>query len=153
LSGRVRRVFPTADTVTRMVPVEVALTGAAVRQLKPGFLARVSFQLGGRENVLLVPSSAVVGPNGARAVFIVRGDRAERRPVRIGQSSGERVEILEGLAAGDMVVVAGADDLREGGTVRVVRPVGEGAVRPTAVSGTAGTPARPQTTPRTGAPR
>jgi hypothetical protein len=66
--------------------------------------------------------------------------------------------VLEGLAAGDTVVVAGTDDLRDGGTVRVVRPVGEGAARPTAVSG-AGTPARPQTAapqqqaPRTGTPR
>jgi membrane fusion protein (multidrug efflux system) len=153
IAGRVRRVFPTADTVTRMVPVEVALTGPTVRRLKPGFLARVSFELGARANVLLVPSGAVVGPNGARAVFAVRGDRAERRPVRIGESSGERVEILEGLAAGDTVVVAGADELRDGATVRVVRPVGEGANRPTPVGGTASAAARPQTAPRTGAPR
>jgi membrane fusion protein (multidrug efflux system) len=155
ITGRVRRVFPTADTVTRMVPVEVALTGVAVRRLKPGFLARVTFELGARGDVLLVPARAVVGPNGARAVFAVRGDRVERKPVRIGETSGARVEVLEGLAAGDTVVVAGTDDLRDGGTVRVVRPVGEGASRPTAVTGTPGTPGtspRPQPSPRTGTP-
>jgi membrane fusion protein (multidrug efflux system) len=88
-------------------------------------------------------------------VFAVRGDRVERKPVRIGETSGARVEVLEGLAAGDTVVVAGTDDLRDGGTVRVVRPVGEGASRPTAVTGTSGTPGtspRPQPSPRTGTP-
>ena len=150
LTGRVRRVFPTADTVTRMVPVEVALTGATVRRLKPGFLARVTFRLGARGDVLMIPSRAVVGPNGARAVFVLKGERAERRPVRIGQTSGTQVEVLEGLVAGDTVVAAGADQLRDGGTVRVVRPVGEGASRPTPVTAppAAGTP----TPPRTGTP-
>jgi RND family efflux transporter MFP subunit len=124
--GTVRRVFPAADTTTRMVPVEVALAGAAVRQLKPGFMARVTFQLGERPSVLLAPARAVVGPANSRAVFVVRGDRVERRGVRVGQTSGGRVEVLEGLAAGDSVVVAGMEVVRDGGQVRVVRPVGEG---------------------------
>jgi len=137
--GTVRRVFPAADTATRMVPVEVALSGAAVRQLKPGFMARVTFQLGERPGVLLVPQRAVVGPVDARAVFVVRGAKAERRPVRLGQTSGGRAEVLDGLAAGDSVVVAGADQVRDGGTVRIVAPVGEGAPPPAAV-GAADTP-------------
>ena len=127
--GRVRRVFPAADTTSRMVPVEVALPGTD-RRLKPGFLARAAFQLGERSGILLVPTRAVVGPVDSRAVFVVRSGTAERRPVQLGQTSGGRSEVLEGVAAGDSVVVAGVEEVRDGGRVRVVAPVGEGVTPP-----------------------
>ena len=123
----VRRVFPTADSATRMVPVEVALAGGGAGRLKPGFTARVTFRLDERPSVLLAPVSALVGTATSRAVFVVKGDAAQRRDVRLGHMSGAQVEVLDGLAAGDQVVVAGADDLRDGGKVRVVRPVGSAA--------------------------
>ena len=121
--GRIRRIFPAADSVTRMVPVEVALTGSATRQLKPGYLARVTVRLGERPGVLLAPVSSVVGSRDARAVFVVRSGKAERHPVRIGQASGDVVEILEGLDVGDSVVVAGAENLRDGADIRIVPPI------------------------------
>jgi membrane fusion protein, multidrug efflux system len=123
-TGVIRRIFPAADSATRMVPVEVALSGPAVRQLKPGFLARVTVKLGERPGVLLVPAAAVVGSRDARAVFLLRGERVERKLVRLGQSSGQFVEVIEGLQAGDSVVVAGTDQVRDGGQVRIVRPIG-----------------------------
>ena len=126
-SGTIRRIFPAADSATRMVPVEVALSGTAVRQLKPGYLARVTVKLGERPGVLLVPSSAVVGSRDARAVFLVRGDKVERKLVRIGQASGLLVEVVEGLEAGDSVVTAGTEQVRDGGTIRIVRPIGDPA--------------------------
>ncbi|HEU4563072.1 MAG TPA: efflux RND transporter periplasmic adaptor subunit [Gemmatimonadaceae bacterium] len=122
--GVVRRVFPAADTATRMVPVEVALSGPEARRLKPGFLARATFRLGERAGAVLAPATAVVGSGDARAVFVVKEERAERRPVRLGVASGGRVEVLEGLAAGETVVTAGAEGLRDGAAVRVVRPAG-----------------------------
>src|SRR5688500_5807485 len=39
--GTIRRIFPAADSATRMVPVEVALSGSAAQRLRPGYLARV----------------------------------------------------------------------------------------------------------------
>lgn len=128
--GTIRRIFPAADSVTRMVPVEVGLGGATVRRLRPGYLARVTLRLGERPGVLLAPVSSVVGARDARAVFVVRGGKAERQLVRVGQGSGEVVEILEGLKEGDSVVVAGADNLRDGADVRVVPPIGAGVRTP-----------------------
>jgi RND family efflux transporter MFP subunit len=146
--GVVRRVFPAADTSTRMVPVEVAISGPSARRLKPGYMARATFKLGERPGVILVPSSAVVGSGDARGVFVVEGDHVERRPVRLGQSSGGRVEVLDGVRAGETVVVAGANDLRDGAQVRVVRPVGASeAARPVGSPRAAG----PRTGPGTGA--
>jgi RND family efflux transporter MFP subunit len=122
--AQVRRIFPAADSTTRMVPVEVALTGSAARQLKPGFLARVTFKLGERENLLLAPASAIVGSGQSRAAFVVKGGKVERRQIRIGSQTGTSVEILDGLVAGDSIVSVGTDGLRDGATIRIVRPVG-----------------------------
>ncbi|MGH7585058.1 MAG: efflux RND transporter periplasmic adaptor subunit, partial [Gemmatimonadales bacterium] len=124
LVGRIRRVFPAADTVTRLVPVEVSLTGQAAREARPGFLARLRFRLEPRGGVLLVPQSAVAeGPGGA-SVFVMQAGRVARRQVVRGDSFEGRVEIREGLAPGDTVVTAGGATLRENDSVRVVLPPG-----------------------------
>ncbi|HEX6059384.1 MAG TPA: efflux RND transporter periplasmic adaptor subunit [Gemmatimonadaceae bacterium] len=120
LTGHIRRVFPSADTVTRLVPVEVALTGTAAREALPGFLARVTFHLDPRTGVLMVPAGAVVEDAGGAAVFVVRDGRASRRRVERGGTFEGRVEIVDGLFAGETVVVAGAAELRDGAAVRVV---------------------------------
>jgi RND family efflux transporter MFP subunit len=118
--GRIRRIFPSADPATRLVPVEVALTGEAARAARPGFLARVAFALGARDGVLLVPASAVVGQAGAQQVFVVVDGKAERRTVETGLSSEGRVEIISGLREGEAVVVTGSNNVRNNADVRVV---------------------------------
>ena len=124
--GTIRRIFPAADSATRMVPVEVALSGSAAQRLRPGYLARVTLRLGERPGIILAPISAVVGSRDARAAFVVKAGKAERRQLRLGQTSGEMVEVLEGLSPGDSVVAVGADRLNDGATVRVVPPIGGG---------------------------
>ena len=122
LAGRIRRIFPAADTLTRLVPVEVALTGEGARLARPGFLGRVTFALDARRDAVLVPQSAVLGGEGAQSVMMVRDGKAVRRPVETGLVSQGRVEITSGLEAGEMVIVAGNAQLREGAEVRVVGP-------------------------------
>jgi membrane fusion protein, multidrug efflux system len=120
LTGRVRRIFPAANPTTRLLPVEVALTGPDAARVRPGFLARVTFALNAKENVILVPASAIVRDATSEGVYVVQDDRARRRAVRTGMVSEGRVEIVQGLAAGEVVVVTGTNQLRDGATVRVV---------------------------------
>ena len=120
VQGRVRRVFPSADTITRLVPVEVALSGPAARSVRPGYLARVSISLDPRTGVLMVPGGALLqDPNGS-VVYLVQGGKATRRAVRRGGTFQGRVEIVDGIAAGDTVIVAGNRAVREGGAVRII---------------------------------
>jgi RND family efflux transporter MFP subunit len=131
LKGRVRRVFTVADPTSRLVPVEVALTGPDAAMARPGFLARVTFSLGAKENVMLVPASAIVtDASGSRAVYIIEQGKAARRLVQTGMTSEGRVEILRGLEVGEIVVVTGANNLRDGAAVRIINaaatPEGEG---------------------------
>lgn len=121
-TGRIRRIFPAADPATRLVPVEVELVRGYERGARPGFLARVSFRLERREDVVVVPDAAVLSQGGQEVVFVVENDRAHRRPVTTGMVSGDRVEIVESLRAGELVVVQGQTGLRDGAAVRVVSP-------------------------------
>ena len=123
VQGRVRRVFPTADSLTRLVPVEVALTGSALEKLRPGYTVRSMFRLGSRNDALLIPTRAVIGPAGARTVVIVRQGKSERRIVRVGPDIDGVTEVLEGLELGDSVIVAGQALLRDGSPVRIVPPL------------------------------
>jgi RND family efflux transporter MFP subunit len=118
--GRVRRVFPSADAQSRLVPVEVALAGfPAGVAARPGFLARVTFQLDRRPGALVVPAGAVgVGEEG-QFVYLVDGDSLVRRPVTLGITAEGMVEVRQGLAAGERVVTSGHTNLRPGSRVRV----------------------------------
>lgn len=121
LAGRVRRIFPVADPTNRLVPVEVALEGTDARTARPGFLARIAFALGTKENVRLVPASAIVNDGGGNmAVYVVENDIATRRAVRTGVTSEGRVEIVDGVETGEIVVVTGTNNLRDGVAVRIV---------------------------------
>jgi RND family efflux transporter MFP subunit len=121
-TGQIRRIFPSADTVSRLVPVEVALAGADARGITIGFLARVRFDLAPRENILMIPAAALIETVGQPAVYLLSGTSVSRRTVERGESYQGRVEIRNGLAVGDSVIIAGQNMLRDGATVRVVRP-------------------------------
>lgn len=123
VTGRIRRIFPAADSVNRLVPVEVAVAGDAVPGLRPGYTVRVTLRLDERQGVLTVPSRAVVGAAGAQSVYLVRDGRAERRRVRVGADLDGRMEVVEGLAFGDTVVTTGNALLRDGAQLRIVQPL------------------------------
>ncbi len=123
--GAVRRVFPTADPGTRLVPVEVALDGSDATVARPGFLARVTFSVGAHHDVLLVPASALIGAGGAQSVFVLENGTAVRRTVTTGITSEGRVQIVAGLAAGERVVTRGNNMLRDGMAVRIVNQATE----------------------------
>lgn len=118
--GAVRRIFPTADPGTRLVPVEVALEGSEAALIRPGFLARVRFAVGAHDDVLLIPAGALVGAGGTQSVFVLDGETAVRRTVTTGLTSEGRVQVVGGLVAGEQVVTRGSNLLRDGTAVRIV---------------------------------
>ncbi len=95
-----------ADTRTVQVRCETRNDG---RMLKPEMYAMVGFEVGETRQVLLIPSSALQDINGSNAVFLREGDtRFRLRKIRVGQQSGGKLEILEGLKPGDAVVTTGS---------------------------------------------
>jgi HlyD family secretion protein len=70
---------------------------------------------------VLVPKEAVLTREGHALVYVLTVESVASRRVRIGDEVDGRVEILDGLAGGESVVVRGAEVLREGQRVRVKR--------------------------------
>jgi len=129
LPGRITLVGPQVDVATRTAPLEVAL-GVDGGRLRPGMLVTIVVPAERRTAALAVPDDAfLVRPDGERMLFVVQGDTARRRVVRTGLSAGGRTEIVDGLRAGEHVVVEGHEGLRDGVPVRVRnRPAGAKAV-------------------------
>lgn len=128
--GRVTFVGAAIDTQSRTFPVEVAVENAD-RSLKPSMVVRLDVTRDVLENVIVVPTEAVVRDERGTSVFVVAGDSvASRRVVELGPNAGETVVLRSGVEAGDRIIVSGAGDLAEGDRVRVAETRELAAVRP-----------------------
>ena len=123
IPARVLTTIPSADRQKATVKVRIAFDSLDPRIL-PDMGIKVAF-LGpeqGRASVSkrrhVVPKSAVRRQGDRDVVFVVRGDRVERRNVRIGPVSTEGVLVLAGLEDGERVVVEGPPDLADGARVK-----------------------------------
>ena len=67
---------------------------------------------------VLVPKGAVRTVDGTSIVFVLRGDRVERRAVKLGGNDGDLIEVASGLTAGDKVVTEGVATLTDGARVK-----------------------------------
>lgn len=118
ITGRIRAVTPGVDAQTRTGTVYADLPEPGT--LKQGIYVEGRIVTGDGE-VLTIPTAAIVQRDGHSYVFSVNDkQQATRHRVRTGQALQGRTAILEGLKAGDKVVVDGAGFLGEGDRVRVV---------------------------------
>ncbi|MBM3626434.1 MAG: efflux RND transporter periplasmic adaptor subunit [Alphaproteobacteria bacterium] len=109
--GTVSVIDTRVDPVTRAVRVN-AIFPNADEALKPGLFISVELALERRENALLIDEEALV-PEGARQyVFVVRDNRAVRVEVKLGTRQQGTVEVVEGLRAGEQLVVRGTSRIR-----------------------------------------
>ncbi len=143
--ARVAGVAPTGDTRAHTFDVKVFVEDPA-GQLQPGMCAQVGIVLAQRSDAIQLPVATVVQQGQTSRVFAVVDGKAVARVVRVGVTDGANIEIVEGVAVGDSIVVFGQNTLRDGQAVLVATPPAGpgGAPRPQG-SGTpgAGTP-RPQ---------
>ena len=105
--GRVDYLYPELMAATRTLKVRVVVKNPGKR-LRPGMFAAVHLGAATQDDVLTVPTEAVI-KTGTRSVVIVADDATHFRPVlvRIGSEHGGRSEILEGLNVGQSVVASG----------------------------------------------
>ncbi|KJA11319.1 hypothetical protein RP29_06260 [Acidovorax temperans] len=125
-SAVVLAINPQIDADGRSLAVRGCIDNRRL-QLRPGMFARVTAVFGERSDANVVPEEAIV-PDGA-APYVLRvvagteegSQVAKRTPVRLGARTPGFVEVVEGLAPGDVVVTAGQQRLQRDGTaVRVV---------------------------------
>lgn len=123
--GRVLRIEPQAFTKLSSLGVEQQRVRVLVRPentpatLGVGYRLQARFITGRSQQALLLPRFAVVEmPGGQPAVFVVRGNTLHQQPVRLGLRGDSRLEVAEGLDAGDLVVANPDTSLRPGQRVR-----------------------------------
>jgi membrane fusion protein (multidrug efflux system) len=118
LTGKVSRISPVVNPQTRAFPFE-ALVANADALLKPGTFARAHLATSRVEPVLTIPYAAMQYRYGVNKAFIVADGKLQARELKIGDRVGDRVEVLGGLEADDLIAVTDVDNLTDGQAVSV----------------------------------
>jgi len=106
--GRIANLGQQFDPETRMMQVRIELNNPNNR-LRPEMLAIAEIPMGAAKPGVSVPSDAVQEVNGQDVVFVKTApDRFAVRAVRVGETSGGKTPVLEGLSPGDQVAVHGS---------------------------------------------
>ncbi len=122
-TGTIRRIFPGIEEDSRLVTVEVLLGnipgGTFVR---PGNLARLTFTVDQREDVIAVPSESLLASTREKSfVYVIEEDHLRQRDVVPGVQRRNWTEIREGLQPGDIIVATNPTNLAEGTRVKVTQ--------------------------------
>lgn len=102
--GIVARLSPAVDEATRTVMIEAEVPNEQ-DVLRPGAFANAEIVVDADAPAVLVPSSSVVTFAGVSKVLGVADGRVVEKRVRLGRRAGDQVEVLDGVAAGDPVIV------------------------------------------------
>lgn len=116
--GVVRSIDSRVDPVTRAVTVRATIENPD-EALKPGMFLLVELGVATRHSAVLIPEEAVVSNGTARHVFVVQDGAVRQSPVSLGQRLPGEVEVLEGVSAGEQVIVGGVQKVRDGAKVAV----------------------------------
>lgn len=111
-TGTIYAVDPQVDPQTRNFRAKAKIDNAE-KHLRPGMYARVSIETNTRTQSLSVPEESVIPEGRDSFVMLVVDGKAQRRKVVLGYRAAGSVEVAEGLSAGDVVVTAGLQRVRE----------------------------------------
>jgi membrane fusion protein (multidrug efflux system) len=115
--GSFRVVDRTVDPQTGTMKVEASFPNPG-SYLRPGQFARIRVAVAERENAILVPQRAVQELQGAKTVMVVDAqNKVQLRTIRVGDRSDKYLIVLEGLNAGERVIVEGMQKARPGSEV------------------------------------
>lgn len=117
--GSVSRINPALDARTRTFSVEITIPNSSLK-LRPGMYARATFNMGSRQSVM-IPDQALQKQTGSseRYVFVIENGVANYRFVTDGRRVGDKIEIIEGVKAGDEIATTSFARLMDGKRVTV----------------------------------
>ncbi|MCR5724109.1 MAG: efflux RND transporter periplasmic adaptor subunit [Treponema sp.] len=125
-TAKVFEVSPVLDTSTRTMAVKLRIN-TPDKRIKVGMYARVRLVTDSVNNVIVVPSSAIITRDGKPYVFLIRDKKADGKnakvqlqPVTVGISVDNLTEVQRGLEAGDEIIIKGQSLLNDGAAVNVV---------------------------------
>ena len=118
-SGRLTTLDNQIDTTTGSLRVRARFDNPG-ETLFPNQFVNIRLTLQTLPRAVSVPVDAVQFGTQGNYVYVVRDDKAHVQVVKLGATTADRVQIVEGLAAGERVVLEGMDRLRNGSAVKIV---------------------------------
>ncbi len=122
LQGVISLVYPQVDPVTRSVKFDIRIVNFN-KKLLPGMMASIKIPVSVKEDAIAIPEQSVLtSPDNKNFLFVINKDTMVlKRIVHTGISSGNRLEIVEGLEENDVVVVEGQEMLKDNMKVKVTK--------------------------------
>jgi membrane fusion protein (multidrug efflux system) len=120
-TGRVYAIDPRVDSSTRTILVRALCDNTAGRLL-PGSFASLELTVADIPDALLIPAEAVEPGVDGKRVYVVQDGIAHRRIVQIGSRTAQAVQVVDGLAAGEQIVVSGLVQMSDGAAVKPLEP-------------------------------
>jgi len=117
--GLVSAISP--EVVNGEVAARVRFEGSTPKQLRQNQRLSVRILLDKRDNVLTVQRGSFVDESGGSYAYVVKDGIATKTPIRVGVSSIDKVEILQGLKEGDQIVISGTDSFKGAQRVAIAR--------------------------------
>lgn len=118
ITAAISYIAPQIDQSTQTISVHAQINNTQM-QLKPGQYITITQPLGKPVNALLVPEQSVLASIHGYSVFLAKNNKAIRTPVKIGHHLKGNVEILSGLTRNDDVIVAGQNQLKNNGLIKI----------------------------------
>jgi membrane fusion protein, multidrug efflux system len=116
--GKITMISDKADASGKFL-AEITFLNGDKGKLKAGILADVHFSSDAIQTGLSIPTSALLVSDKEAKVFVAAEGKVEERSIRTGIATANKVQVLEGLQAGEQVVVSGQMNLEKGSRVSV----------------------------------
>lgn len=117
LSGRLREISPTADSISKMYRVRISIESNSDVEL--GMTATAKVIERNLSDVFYLPLSAIYQNENIPCVWVVENNRTELRPIKLGNFFADKVEVTNGISRGDKVVLTGVHKLTQGQEVEI----------------------------------
>jgi len=120
LIGEITQISPSIDPEARTFKCFVNVDNLE-KKILPGMFVKADLVVNSSENTIVIPKEIIISRNRKRMVFVVERGEADERYITTGLESIDRVEVLDGLEAGESIVSRGFETLRDDSKVRVIR--------------------------------
>ncbi|HEX7845275.1 MAG TPA: efflux RND transporter periplasmic adaptor subunit [Chitinophagaceae bacterium] len=117
-NGKISMLSDKADASGKFL-AEISFSNKDKEVLKAGILADVHFSMDETKTGLSIPVSALLAGAKDAKVYVVKGNKVEQRSIKAGIVTDTKVEVLEGLQAGEQVVTTGQMNLENGTTISI----------------------------------
>jgi len=120
-SGKITFIASKSDESLNF-PVEIEISNNSSNDLKAGMYGTAEFSSNQQKQLLkIVPRTAFVGSVSSNQVFVIENGTAKLKTITAGRILGDKVEVLNGLSDGEIVIVTGQINLQDGSKVEVIK--------------------------------